>query len=95
MRALRRAVVLGVFVLAAAAAGCLRPRFDLCAEDPPHPDCPFDAGPDAAIDAARVDAPTDEDAPADAPTPIDAPSTADAPMPVDDTSIDDAGSDAP
>ncbi|MBN8613502.1 MAG: hypothetical protein J0L92_23105 [Deltaproteobacteria bacterium] len=95
MRALRSAVVLGLFVLAAASTGCLRPRFDLCAEDPPHPDCPSDAGPDAAIDAARVDAPTDEDASTDAPTPVDAPTTDDAPMPVDDASNDDAGPDAP
>ena len=95
MRALRSAVGLGLLVLAAASAGCLRPKFDLCAEDPPHPDCPSDAGPDAAIDAARVDAPSDEDASTDAATPSDAPTIDDAPVPADDAAIDDAGSDAP
>ncbi len=43
--------------LATLASGCIRHEFDLCLEDPPHPDCvdggePTDAGSDAGVDAA-------------------------------------------
>jgi hypothetical protein len=64
----------------AAAPGCLRRKFDLCIEDPPHPDCPRDAGPDATADApltpdAAADAPADDasSTAADAFEPTDAP----------------------
>lgn len=69
----RRLFVRALFVALTASAlligpGCLRRKFDLCLEDPPHPDCPRDAGPDASADAAiapdgAADAPA-EDAPA-------------------------------
>lgn len=36
-------------VLALAAPGCLRQRFDLCDDEEPHPDC-------ALVDAGRPDA---------------------------------------
>lgn len=56
-RALFLALVASVLV---AGPGCLRRKFDLCLEDPPHPDCPRDAGADASADAAVVpDAPSD------------------------------------
>jgi hypothetical protein len=44
-------------VLAAPSAGCLRRRYDLCAEIPPHPECPFDGAvsADAALDAGVPD----------------------------------------
>ncbi len=39
-----------------AASGCLRQNFDLCDEDPPHPDCArIDAGPDAGLDGGAAD----------------------------------------
>ncbi|MBX7196258.1 MAG: hypothetical protein K1X94_29650 [Sandaracinaceae bacterium] len=80
-------IVLVVALGSLALAGCLRPKFDLCAEDPPHPDCPHDAGPDAAVDApAATDAASDaavplEDAPmaSDAPVGPDAPADAGSP----------------
>ena len=47
-------------VLATLSTGCLRQRFDLCAQNPPHPECLIDAGMgDAALDApadAELDA---------------------------------------
>lgn len=51
--------VLFILLLGALASGCLRQRFDLCSQTPPHPECLIDSGPiDAAIDANR-DAATD------------------------------------
>lgn len=81
---LARAAVLGIALSAALASGCLRRRYDLCAESPPHPECPFDVGmPDAgSADAGPVDAPS-----------VDAPSAAeDAP---NDAAPEDASVDAP
>ena len=44
--------VLFMILCGALASGCLRQRFDLCSQTPPHPQCLIDAGPsDAAIDA--------------------------------------------
>jgi len=44
-----------LLVSAALASGCLRRRFDLCAETPPHPECPSrDAGRDASEDAPQA-----------------------------------------
>ncbi|MBX3268727.1 MAG: hypothetical protein KF729_00615 [Sandaracinaceae bacterium] len=43
---MRRAIV-AVALGAALLAGCIRQSFDLCAEEPPHPDCALDAGDDA------------------------------------------------
>lgn len=51
MRALRSLGLLLALLAALTTAGCLRRRFNLCAEDPPHPDCPSDAGVDASSDA--------------------------------------------
>jgi len=46
--------ILLLLLVGALASGCLRQRFDLCAQNPPHPECLLDAGPiDAAIDANR------------------------------------------
>lgn len=46
--------------LALAASGCLRQNFDLCAEDPPHPDCALlDAAAPDASDGATSDAALD------------------------------------
>lgn len=50
--------------LALCASGCLRTKFDLCASDPPDPQCAFldasnDGGVDAATDDASLDATTD------------------------------------
>ena len=50
---LRTALLLAAFTLALLCSGCLRTRFDLCAEQPPHPDC---LAIDGAIDAAGLDA---------------------------------------
>jgi hypothetical protein len=59
MRALVVAVVIGML-----ASGCLRNKFDLCAQLPPDPNCAYldastdasaDAGLDASIDAATTD----------------------------------------
>lgn len=69
MRALLAIVVL---VLALAASGCLRTKFDLCAQDPPDPQCGYlDAGTDApgADDAASNDAPGADDAASEDATP--------------------------
>ncbi len=77
MRAARRALALVMLLVAIASMGCLRRRFNLCAEDPPHPDCPRDAGPDADLDAPPVDAPLSSDAPLDD-------------SPVDDAPVNDA-----
>jgi hypothetical protein len=69
-----RLAFLTFVVLAAIAAGiapgCLRRKFDLCLEDPPHPDCPRDAGADggtAAGDASAPDAPSADATADDAP----------------------------
>ena len=46
-----------VLVVGALASGCLRNKFDLCAQDPPDPNCAYldataiDGGVDAALDA--------------------------------------------
>lgn len=54
MRALLALVVL---TLALGASGCLRTKFDLCAQDPPDPQCGYlDAGTDAHGDDAGQDA---------------------------------------
>jgi hypothetical protein len=61
-----RALVLALAALSAlCASGCLRTKFDLCATDPPDPQCAYldagadapgdDAGSDAAVDAATSD----------------------------------------
>jgi hypothetical protein len=79
MRApLARGALLAIALAATITSGCLRRRFDLCAESPPHPECPFDsavsadAGP-ADADAAAGDAPSSgEDAALDA-SAVDAP----------------------
>lgn len=56
-----------VVVIGALASGCLRTKFDLCAQLPPDPNCayldggadagvvPSDAGTDAAADAPTTD----------------------------------------
>ena len=36
-------------LLAIALSGCIRMDFNLCDDDPPHPEC-LDAGTDAAVD---------------------------------------------
>jgi hypothetical protein len=51
MRALLFVVVIG-----ALASGCLRNKFDLCAQDPPDPNCAYL---DASNDAVESDAGTD------------------------------------
>ena len=102
MRPLRVISIVGTLLVIASAitsAGCLRARFDLCADTPPHPDCPRDAGPDAAIDAVTTDASTTDAASSDAGA-SDAPFAEDAATIEDAASIDDAattdaGSDAP
>jgi hypothetical protein len=81
----QRLFVRALFVALAATAlligpGCLRRKFDLCLEDPPHPDCPRDAGPDAttpdaSADDDSADAAIAPDGAADAPA-EDAPSVA-------------------
>jgi hypothetical protein len=63
--ATRRALFLVLIATTVALGpGCLRRKFDLCLEDPPHPECPRDAGLDANADApsapdSAVDAPTE------------------------------------
>lgn len=65
-----RALVL-MLVMGALASGCLRTRFDLCAQDPPDPACAYldagdvrDAGIDGGADAGSVsDAGSDADVP--------------------------------
>ena len=63
-----------VLVAMAIGSGCLRRKFDLCLEDPPHPDCPHDAGPDASSQA-DAPAPSDAGAAEDAATHSDAAAT--------------------
>ena len=65
--------VLFILLFGALASGCLRQRFDLCSQTPPHAECLIDAGPiDAAIDA-NADATSDAFTPEpDALTPADA-----------------------
>ncbi|GAB4199226.1 MAG: hypothetical protein OHK0013_09160 [Sandaracinaceae bacterium] len=67
----RATALLAILVTTSASAGCLRRRYDLCAEVPPHPECPLDgavagdAAPDAGpiADAPTSDAPTSDAAP--------------------------------
>ena len=68
-------VAIAMALVVSLTPGCLRTEFDLCAEDPPDPNCAFldaqDASGDAGVDApadAGVDAPLDAglDAGADA-----------------------------
>ncbi len=48
-QAARALLLLALLASSALASGCLRRRFDLCTETPPHPECPStDAGADAA-----------------------------------------------
>jgi len=54
--------LLFVFVVGALASGCLRNKFDLCAQSPPDPNCAYldaqtvgDAGTDANSDDAGTD----------------------------------------
>lgn len=53
---MRRALLAAIAV--ALLGGCIRFEFDHCAEEPPHPECRADAGPDASApdDAAIEDA---------------------------------------
>jgi hypothetical protein len=39
-----------IVLFALAAAGCVRIHFDLCDEDPPHPECMIDGAVDAGPD---------------------------------------------
>ncbi len=55
-----RAMVGLSIALALFAAGCLRTKFDLCAQDPPDPQCAYlDAGADAPVSDAGADASLD------------------------------------
>jgi len=47
---LRRATLALAVALPLSLAGCIRLNFDLCDQDPPHPDC-LDGGADAGVDS--------------------------------------------
>lgn len=77
VRFARDAALLALVLVTLASAGCLRRRFNLCTEEPPHPDCPHDAG--MATDASSSDAPADDAAADDAAVTADAAGSPDAP----------------